>query len=250
MNILALQFDIVWEDKPANFATVKRMLTQAAPAPKTLVVLPEMFATGFSVNPEIQESAEGITTQFLRETACNFGVYLIGGRVVDNHNQFVTFSPEGELLCTYNKQYPFALGGETYTPGHITQTFPCESLTIAPFICYDLRFPEIFRAAAQQAQPELYIVIASWGRARIHHWVRLLQARAIENQAYVIGVNRIGYDPNTQYCGRSVIVDFHGEILADGGEGEAGIAATIDTDSLDTYRKQHPFLLDMRYNRA
>jgi omega-amidase len=246
MNILALQFDIAWEDKTTNFATVNRMLTQAAPTPKTLVVLPEMFATGFSANPEIEESEEGITTQFLRETARDFGVYLIGGRIVDNYNQLVAFSPEGELLCTYNKQYPFALGGETYTPGTLTQTFPCESLTIAPFICYDLRFPEIFRAAAQQAQPKLYVVIASWGKARIHHWVRLLQARAIENQAYVVGVNRIGDDPNTQYNGRSVIVDFHGEILADAEDGEVSIAATLDIDSLNAYRKQHPFLQDLR----
>jgi omega-amidase len=246
MTLLALQFDIAWEDKATNFATVQRMLTQAAPTPKTLVVLPEMFATGFSTNPKIQESEEDITTQFLRQTARDFAVYLIGGRVVDNHNQLVAFSPAGDLLSVYNKQYPFALGGETYALGTLTQTFSCESLAIAPFICYDLRFPEIFRLAAKQAQPELYVVIASWGKARIHHWVRLLQARAIENQAYVIGVNRIGDDPNTQYNGRSVIVDFHGEILADAGEGESGIAATLDIDALQKYRSQHPFLRDLR----
>jgi omega-amidase len=249
MNILGLQFDIVWEEKTPNFATVRRMLTESAPTPGTLVVLPELFATGFSTNstnPDIMEGEEGITTQFLAQTAREFGVYLIGGRVVANQNQLVAFSPKGALLCTYTKQYPFTFGGETYAPGNITQTFPVEGLTIAPFICYDLRFPEIFRDAARQAQPELYVVIASWGEARIHHWVRLLQARAIENQAYVIGVNRIGSDPNTPYCGRSVIVDFHGEIIADAGSAEVAIAATLDTDALGIYRKRHPFLQDMR----
>jgi omega-amidase len=249
MNILALQFDIVWEDKSANFATVRRLLDAFHPAPSTLVVLPEMFATGFSMNPEIEEGDEGVTTQFLQQIAREYNVCVLGGRVVAHQNQVIAFAPSGELLCVYAKQQPFTFGGETYTPGSTgqgLQVFTWDTLTVAPFICYDLRFPEIFRPVAARHQPELYIVIASWGEKRIHHWVRLLQARAIENQAYVLGVNRIGSDPNTQYCGRSVLVDFHGEILLDAGETEGVIAAQIDHDALTPYRKSLPFLGDIR----
>jgi predicted amidohydrolase len=158
------------------------------------------------------------------------------------------FSPEGELIAFYAKMRPFTLGGEAdhYAAGTHPVVFKWGDCSVSPFICYDLRFPEIFREAAAAHQPELFAVIANYPDKRIHHWVRLLQARAIENQAYVVGVNRVGTDPFYNYTGRSVIVDPHGEILADAGQRECLIQVKVDLATLRQYRAGLPFLDDLQ----
>jgi predicted amidohydrolase len=123
--------------------------------------------------------------------------------------------------------------------------FEWNRLKVSPFVCYDLRFPEHFRAATKRGA-QLLTVIANWPVARIHHWTALLQARAIENQAYVAGVNRCGKDPTLTYNGRSMIVSPKGEVLADAGHGESVIGVEIDPAELEVYRQQLPFLADMR----
>jgi len=142
---------------------------------------------------------------------------------------------------------PFSLSGEGthYQAGQKPATFRWHDCTVAPFICYDLRFPELFREAALTHKPELYVVIANWPDKRILHWVRLLQARAIENQAYVVGVNRVGSDPSYVYNGRSVIVDYNGEIVSDAGSNEGIIQARLDLEALRKYRQGLPFLQDL-----
>lgn len=117
---------------------------------------------------------------------------------------------------------------------------------MSPFICYDLRFPEIFRAAALGLGSELLVVIASWPIKRAQHWVTLLQARAIENQAYVIGVNRCGTDPNFTYPGRSMVVDPHGVILVDASDVEGTVSARLDRARVASWREQFPALRDAR----
>ena len=143
---------------------------------------------------------------------------------------------------------PFAPGGEAqhYVAGERAVVFRWGDCRVSPFICYDLRFPEIFREAAAAHRPELFVVIASWPEKRISHWMALLKARAIENQAYVVGVNRIGSDPYYAYTGQSAIIDPHGEVLADAGEGEGVIRAELDLATLRKYREGLPFLGDMR----
>jgi omega-amidase len=254
VTIVGLQFDIAWENKPANFSTVRRLLTQAAPQKDSLVVLPEMFATGFSMNVGlVAEAYGGETEQFLAATATEFGTYLVAGAPMRGRdgrarNKALVFSPTGELMAFYAKMRPFTPGGERehYVAGDHSVTFQWNEATVAPFVCYDLRFPELFREAAAAHRPELFIVIASWPDKRIHHWVALLQARAIENQAYVIGVNRIGTDPYYTYCGRSLIVDPQGAILADAGAAEGVISAQLDLANLRKYREGLPFLADMK----
>ena len=254
MHVVALQFDIAWEDKPANFETVRRLLANAAPGKDSLVVLPEMFATGFSMNTEaIAEAAGGQTEQFLASTARQFGIYLIAGAAMRGRdgrvrNKALMFSPTGELLGFYAKMRPFTVGGEPkhYVPGDHPVTLRWGECSVSPFICFDLRFPEIFREAAAAHQPELFAVIANFPEKRITHWVRLLQARAIENQAYVVGVNRIGRDPFYSYNGRSLIIDPQGEIVADAGEREGSIRAELDLANLRKYRQGLPFLADMK----
>ncbi|MCX6928359.1 MAG: carbon-nitrogen family hydrolase [Verrucomicrobia bacterium] len=254
MNVIALQYDIAWENKAANFTKVRRLLTEAAPARHSLVVLPEMFATGFSMNADaIAEPYGGATERFLADTAREFGVCVLAGAAMRGHNgraknKALVFSPGGELICFYAKMRLFTQGGEAehYQAGQQASAFVWCDCTISPFICYDLRFPEIFREAAAVHRPELFAVIANWPAKRIHHWVRLLQARAIENQAYVVGVNRLGSDPCYAYAGRSLLIDPQGEILADAGEKEGCVGAQLDLAALRKYREGLPFLADMR----
>jgi omega-amidase len=254
VKIVAIQFDIVWENKPENFARVRRLLAEAAPEAGSLVVLPEMFATGFSMNAAIlAEPYGGETEQFLAATAKEFGVCLLAGAAMrgrDGHarNKALVFSPAGELMAYYTKMRPFTVGGEAehYSMGERAVTFRWGDCQVAPFICYDLRFPELFREVAAACQPELFVVIANFPEKRIQHWVRLLQARAIENQAYVTGVNRVGKDPYYTFNGRSMIVDPQGEIIADAGAKEGWIRARLDLENLRNYREGLPFLADLR----
>ncbi len=253
MNIACCQFDIVWENKKANFAKVHALLDAAAIPRGSLVLLPEMFATGFSMNvAAIGEERAGETELFLANAARHHGIFLLGGVVTKapdgrGRNEAVVFSPDGREVARYAKMQPFTPGGESqnYAAGAGPVIFPWQDFSVAPFICYDLRFPEIFRAVARRG-PHLFTVIASWPDSRLSHWVKLLQARAIENQAYVAGVNRCGKDPKLSYSGRSLIVNPLGEILADAGDREGVINAEVDLQTVLNYRRDIPFLPDMR----
>jgi len=254
VNVTAIQFDIAWENKVANFEKARRLLTEASPERDSLVVLPEMFATGFTMNTEaMAEPYGGETEQFLAQTAKEFGVFLLAGAAMRGRdgkarNKALVFSPAGELIAFYAKMHPFTPGGEAehYTAGERPAVFRWGDCVVSPFVCYDLRFPEIFREAAAAHRPELFAVIANWPEKRIQHWIRLLQARAIENQAYVVGVNRIGNDPYYTYGGCSLIIDPMGEILADADRREGSIRAKLDLANLRKYREGLPFLADMR----
>ena len=253
MNVFAIQLDIVWEDKLANFQKIRQLIAEAQPTKGSVVALPEMFATGFSMSAEkIAEAYAGPTEQFLSQVAKEHAVYLVAGAAMRDdqgvaRNKALLFGPNGELIGFYAKMKPFSPGGEHehYIAGKQTVAFRIGEITMAPFICYDLRFPELFRRVTAERQPELFVVIASWPEKRIAHWVRLLQARAIENQAYVVGVNRVGKDPFYNYVGRSLIVDYNGEILTDAGKAEVCIQAPLDLAALSKYRAGLPFLQDL-----
>jgi omega-amidase len=253
VNIACVQFDIAWENKEANYAKITSLLKAAAILPGSFVLLPEMFATGFSMDvAKIAESTGGPTETFLASTAREFQVALLAGVATRagngrGRNECVVFGADGALLARYQKCQPFTLGGETacYEAGTAPLVFKLGEVSIAPFICYDLRFPELSRAVAPQ-RPQLMTFIANWPNTRLHHWPRLLQARAIENQCYVAGVNRIGNDPRYQHSGRTMIVDPHGEIIADAGDRECVIQAKLDVEALAEYRRAFPALDDMR----
>ena len=244
--------DIAWEDKKANFARVEELVAAANPEQGSLIVLPEMFATGFSMNVEaIHEKEGGPIEEFARNLAKKRRSTVVAGvvtRAQKGANQAVVFSPEGKLLTRYTKIHPFSLGGELehYDRGSLLAEFEWNGLKVAPFICYDLRFPEVFRAATA-AGAEMLVVIANWPSKREQHWVTLLQARAIENLAYVVGVNRAGKDPKHVYPGRSLIVNPHGIIEVDAGAGEMVISATIDPGAVLGWREQFPALRDMHW---
>ncbi len=255
MEVHLCQLDSVWEDRAASHERARRLLAGATPGPGSLIVLPEMFSTGFSTNLRVTCQGPGREDEsFLRELALEHGCTVMGGVVSPaqggkGFNQSVTFDPAGRELARYSKIQPFMLGAEgvCHEPGSRICTFTLGSLTVAPFVCYDLRFPEHFRAAAKLGA-DLLVVIASWPVKRYHHWLTLLQARAIENLAFVVGVNRTGTDPNFIHNGRSVVVSPHGHIIADAGEDERVLSARIDTGAARKWREEFPALRDIRHD--
>jgi len=253
MQVIAVQHDVAWEDKLANHARVKQLLAGVAIEPGALVVLPEMFATGFSMDVErIADGPDGPTYPFLAQTARELKVFVVAGVVARGadgrgRNEAVVFGPDGREDARYCKLHPFSFSGEAkhYAAGSEIVVFECGGFRVAPFVCYDLRFPEIFRRATRRGA-QLFVVIAEWPQERDAHWQALAKARAIENQAYVVAVNRTGRDPKLGYIGHSQIIDPRGEILAAAGEREEVIQADLTLEPLLEYRRRFPALEDMR----
>lgn len=251
MNVHLAQVDIAWEDPGVNRERIEALLEGVEIRAGDLVVLPEMAFTGFSLDVArtVRDAAagEGFLGDLARRRSCT----VVGGLVAPfgsrATNQALAFGPDGAILARYSKLQPFSLGGEStaHVAGEEIVDFAWAGLRVAPFICYDLRFPEHFRSAAAHGA-ELFVVIANWPVRRIHHWLTLLQARAIENQAVVVGVNRCGTDPSYTYNGRSVVVSPHGHLIADAGEGERVVTAAIDPEEIRQWRGDFPALSDIR----
>lgn len=255
MRVHLLQYDIAWEDKPANHAKVRAMLAATKPDPGDLVVLPELFDTGFSFNLDTTTD-DGTTANFLAELAREHRITVHGGLTARNTNhrglnRALALSPQGQPLAQYDKLHPFSFGRESefFDPGNAVTTYPwqhgSEALTVAPLICYDLRFPEAFRACIDR-NAEAFALGANWPSARQDHWDTLIRARAIENQAYVFAVNRIGQDPTLAYTGGSAIIDAQGNMLAHAGDAERVISALIDPAHVRDWRARFPALRDRR----
>lgn len=253
MKILALQTNILWENPPGNLRRITEMVDAARPEPGTLIILPEMATTGFTNNLDscrgFYESTLKDLTALVQKHQC--GMVASIARIDHEgpgRNQAMLIRPNGAVGPVYTKLFPFSMGGEpaTYPAGQELVCFEWAGLRVAPFICYDLRFPEIFRVATVQGGAEVLIVVASWPIKRVQHWVTLLQARAIENLAYVVGVNRCGTDPNFTYPGRTLVVDPHGVIIADASDAETVLPAMLDPERVRSWRKDFPPLKDVR----
>ena len=252
MRIAALQSDIVWEDPPANFARLRPWIRAAAAATARMLLLPEMYACGFSMATEkIREPVDGPSTRFLCEQAAEHGLW-IGGSLPETPagaerptNTFLLAGPEGETV-RYRKIHPFTYAGEDrhYEAGTDFVTVEIEGLRCTLFVCYDLRFADEFWATAPGT--DAYFVVANWPETRRHHWTSLLTARAIENQAYVVGVNRVGRGGKLDYTGDSRILDPMGRTLAAGAEQETLLLADLDSELVRETRESLPFLPDRR----
>ncbi len=251
-TVVLCQLDSAWENKGASCRRAAALLDRAAPPRGSLVVLPEMFATGFSMDVDATaEGEERAAESFLAERAHRLGACVVGGVVNRERpgalalNQAAAFGPDGRELARYSKIHPFSFSGEDrrFARGSEVVAFGWDGFTVAPFVCYDLRFPEVFRVAAF-AGATLLVVIANWPAPRAEHWAALLTARAIENQAYVVGVNRCGRDPHVAYAGGSRVVDPRGRTVAEASGGECAIAAELDLEGLLAYRRQFPALAD------
>lgn len=257
MRVALLQTDIAWEDPQANFARLAPWLTAAAAAGARLVALPEMYACGFSMRSDrVAEAPDGPSARFLVEGAARHGLWLAGsvperaaaGGEARPTNTLVLAGPRGELH-RYRKLRPFSYAGEdrAYAAGDTTVVVEVEGLRIALFVCYDLRFADLFWKLAPEV--DAYLVVANWPETRREHWTTLLRARAVENQAYVLGVNRVGLGgpPGAtplRYSGDSRIVGPGGEILAAASVGETMLLAEIDAATVAQTREALPFLRD------
>lgn len=252
MEICGLQFNPAWEDRAANWATVAQLLREASPAlaPGSLLVLPELFASGFSMDvSRTADSAAAETEHFLAALAQQHRVTVLGGVARQlpcgrGANEALAFDPSGQLLCRYRKIHSFSPAGESeaYLAGSSLAHFPWNGFQVAPLICYDLRFPEVFRASSA----DLFCVIASWPDRRQNHWSTLLQARAIENQAFVLGLNRCGTDPHASYAGGSLLLDPQGHTLAAAAAAPTLLRAAISPETAATWRAAFPALRDRR----
>jgi predicted amidohydrolase len=252
MHIAAVQLDIAWHDRTANHQRVRQLLASTDVPRDSLVVLPEMFDVGFSMDTKATDPGERSASEtFCHQVAIDHHVAVLAGvvaRAGDGKlaNEAVAFSPDGQELVRYRKQQPWTPPGEHlhYPPGKGHVIFEWMGAKIAPFICYDLRFPELFRPAAAGA--ELICVLANWPCTRSEHWVRLLQARAIENLAYVLGVNRCGDDPKFHYDGRSALFDPQGQPIWEADPREQVWIGQINPQTVRDWREQFPALRDMR----
>lgn len=254
MKIALIQLDIAWESKKTNYRKAELFAKKAAEEKCDVVVLPEMFNTGFSMNvPAIAENGNGQTNSVLSEIAKKYGIYLIAGFPVKEQDEekgrniAVVYDRRGIRIAAYTKIHPFSFSGEDkyYIAGNDTVIFSIDGIPCSIFICYDLRFPEVFRKVAKNVQA--IFVIANWPASRKNHWETLLKARAIENQCFVIGVNRTGTDGNDiHYSGASHIFDPSGNDILCGNDKEEFLLGEINPEDVAEVRSQFPFLKDMR----
>lgn len=218
-----------------------------------LVILPEMFSTGFSMRPEVlAETMEGETIQWMKRVAAAKKIILTGSVIIEEegnyYNRLVWMLPNGQYGI-YDKRHRFAYAGEDehYTAGSKRLIASVKGWKINLLICYDLRFPVWARQQSQSETPEydLLVYVANWPERRVNAWKTLLQARAIENQSFVIGVNRVGEDGNgIPHTGESMVVDAMGEILYQKKDEEAVYTITLQKEPLETVREKLPFLKD------
>ena len=237
-----------WENKSANLNKLGNLLSSLN-GKTDLVILPEMFNTGFSMRTDIlSESQDGDTFLWMKEVSEKGDFGLCGSYLVSEgtmvFNQWVFVAP-GEEKSIYNKRHPFSMGGEDQfiTPGKEKLVFSFKGVRISPYICYDLRFPVWSR---HKNEIDLMIYAANWPCARKNVWNILLRARAIENQCYVAGSNRIGTDGNgISYCGDSMIIDPRGEVIVSADHDiEQYITTDISMNELSDFRKKFPVLND------
>ena len=252
MIVAGIQHDIVWEDPDANFERLAPMIGTAVAAGARLVVLTEMYATGFSMKTDrVAEPVDGPSARFLSDQARAHGAWVCASvperATAEAHpyNQLVVAAPDGTMY-RYAKIHPFTYGREHehYSSGGEFLTVDIEGTRCSFFVCYDLRFADEFWALADGT--DCYVVPANWPSSRREHWTTLLRARAIENQAYVVGVNRVGDGGRLHYCGDSMIVDPFGEIVAQATDTETIITADVDPARVRSVRAEYPFLQDRR----
>ena len=252
MKVAAIQHDIAWEDAPTTRERLRPMIADAAAQGAELIVLTEMYATGFSMHPErIAEDEGGPNERFLVEQATAHGVHVIASiaqRGSDGkfRNNAVVAQRAGTVR-RYAKIHPFSFAGEheRYAAGEDFLTVELDGLRVSVFVCYDLRFADEFWARAHET--DLYVVPANWPQPRHEHWRALLRARAIENQAYVLGVNRVGHAKDLPHVGGSTLINPLGEAIFEGGADEAILLGDAEPAVVERIRTTYPFLADRRF---
>lgn len=248
LTVTLIQADLHWEDVNANLDMFNQYL-DGLKEPGDLIVLPEMFTTGFSMAAEqLAEPMTGKTVNWLKDKATEKQAVITGSLIIKDgkhyHNRLLWANPDGPM-DSYDKKHLFGYAGEDkiYTPGSQRATLSLNGWRIRPNICYDLRFP-IWCRNLNKAY-DLALFVANWPAKRAYHWRQLLKARAIENQAYFIGVNRVGVDGNGHgYDGASAVVGPAGETLFEADARSAIHTLTLSRQDLETYREEFPAWMD------
>ncbi|WP_296219487.1 amidohydrolase [Pseudomonas sp. UBA2684] len=247
LDVALIQTELTWHDPAANCAHFQALLQQAQGA--DLIVLPEMFSTGFSMDSAaLAEPEDGPTSQWLREQAQALQAVITGSLIIraadgSYRNRLLWARPDGSL-AHYDKRHLFRMAGEHkyYAAGEQQVLLEVKGWQVRPLICYDLRFP-VWSRDAQHT--DLLLYTANWPAARRNHWNRLLPARAIENLCYVAAVNRIGEDGKGHaYSGDSQVLDFQGEPLLGAGAADGVFRATLSATELAAYRERFPAYRD------
>lgn len=251
LRVAAIQHDIVWEDAEATRERLVPKVTDAVAAGAGLVVLAEMFPTGFSMDTAtVCEPPEGPSTAWMSTLAEIHGVHLAGSIPTADPelempvNRLVVASPDG-TVATYDKIHPFSYGteGEHYQGGDTFLVTEIDGVRLAWFVCYDLRFADEFWTLGPEVDG--FVIPANWPRQRREHWTSLLRARAIENLAYVVGVNRVGKDGNgLDHAGDSMIIDPFGEVIGAAAGVETMLLADLSAARVAQVRERYPFLDD------
>ena len=249
LRIVGIQADLFWENPKKNLTFFEEKIN-SLPGNTDLIVLPEMFTTGFTMNPEkVAEKMDGISVSWMLKIAAEKHIAITGSLVISDganyYNRLIFVHPSGKIE-TYNKRHSFTLAGEhkVYTSGKEKLIVTYKGWRICPLICYDLRFPVWARNTENY---DLLIFMANWPITRIKAWETLLKARAIENMSYVVGVNRTGKDANNyEYSGNSLAIDYLGEELSRLAKNEEGIiSAIINKKNQAKVRETLGFLNDM-----
>lgn len=249
LTITTIQTELIWEDKAANLKHFETKI-EALRQPTEVVILPEMFSTGFSMQPKrLAETMDGPTVQWMRETAARKRIILTGSVIIEENgnyfNRLIWMLPNGQFGY-YDKRHRFAYAGEDkeYTAGAKRLVASVKGWRVLLLVCYDLRFPVWSRQASEQ-EYDLLLYVANWPEWRSHAWKTLLQARAIENQCFVAGVNRIGNDGHDIYhSGDSMIIDPLGATLYHAGAKDEINTITLEKDELARVRERFPFWRD------
>ncbi|WP_054637614.1 carbon-nitrogen family hydrolase [Thalassobacillus sp. C254] len=251
MRILVFQIDIVPGDPEANRKNISKWFKEQVSSEETdLVVLPEMWTTAYTL-PDLHNQAEPPnheTIDFLKKLAQEYGVHIVGGSIAVKeesgiYNRAIVIDKKGSVVYEYDKLHlvPMLKEPDYLAPGREkVKVFELDGIKMGIVICFDLRFPEIMRELALQGAQALFIP-AEWPDARAGHWEVLQQARAIENQMYVISSNRVGAYDGVEFAGRSMITDPWGNVLAKGSQGETEfLTASLDLENVKNVRKQVP----------
>ncbi|NUN09031.1 MAG: hypothetical protein HUU54_07635 [Ignavibacteriaceae bacterium] len=251
MKAAILQYSPEWENKKANEDKIKSLMDSSFSG-ADILIMPEMTLTGFSMrSSELAEGKDGKSVEFFRYIAEAYQTSVIAGYILKSgksiYNTLVHVSPQGQVIASYNKIHPFSFSGEDkyYSAGKKTVISEYKGWKIGLSVCYDLRFPELFRQYAKE-NVDLIINIANWPVPRVHHYTHLLKARAIENLCYVIGVNRVGPDPKSVYNGQSSVYAPLGEEVVTLIDMEQIRTVILDRDLVLNTKTKFPFLNDIK----
>jgi omega-amidase len=243
MKVAVVQYDMAWENPTINKPKITKLVETLKGTKIDWLIFPEATLTGFSMDPNRTDISDA-DMEFFKDIADIQECFVTFGAFKNKKNNLFTYSPSGELVSDYAKMHLFSYADEhvTYKAGDAQRPFTVGDFNVIPSICYDLRFSYLYWDNA--ASTDVFLVSANWPEARREHWITLLKARAIENQCFVIGVNRVGKDPKVSYSGDSMVIDPFGRIILDCGNREGVFKAELEKALVAKTRETYPFLND------